>query len=1413
MGYKYTLHTLRVHMLLQSAMYSERYSYVRKIHILLLSLTLIIETLYMKRSIFASTTISLILSMKHDKYLYLVILFLLYLVESKAQEISFSHLTPQDGLSHNSVTSIYQDEKGIMWFGTRSGACQYNGNKFTIYKSERNNPNSILHNSIKKITGDQNGKIFFMTSQGISEFSIHKNQFTTLIQENTNAMYYHKQLYISRENNVYRYENGRFTLFYTFEDSHITITCLYICDEYSLIGTEKHGVFRLDNSLKLAHIIPQGNITNIFKDSTGKVWFGTWNSGAYLLDGTSLTNFRHTETDPTSISSNFVRSFCEDKQGNIWLGTFNSLDRFNTASNTFTHFQKQETKNSLSHSSIWSLLCDQQGTIWAGTYFGGVNFFNPESQIFRHFQVSRTKDKGLSGEIVSCITEDSQHNLWICTEGGGITKYNPANNTFKWYRHDKNNPNSLSHDNIKSIYYDRSTETMWIGTHLGGLNKLTIHSNQFTHYRTEPNKVAPFSDIIREIIPYKDKLVLTTHEGLYLFDPASGKSIPLFQDAPHKINTPTTTCIDHKNQLWFNGNGYGVYNYNIITKEIKNYRHNHALPNSISYDNVHRIYEDSQQRLWLCTTENGVDLYRHETDDFENFNEQQNGLGSNCVYDVCELSPNKILVTTISGFSILDFPSRKFSNYNKENGLPLSAINERSVYKATDGNIYIGGIDGMISFKEETIDYTPQNYHIYPFKMYVNGEEVMVDDETGILDSSLVTCSQITLKHSQSMFNIEYAISNYIPYNKDELEYYLEGFSKKWTNMNGQYNITYTNLNPGKYTLIVRTKSNQNIPVSKLNIEILPPFYLTSWAYLLYTLCIASILYFVIKAYKNRIKLQESLRYEKKHAEDIEQLNQTKLRFFTNISHEFRTPLTLIIGQMEMLLQVPSFPPSVYNRILGVYKSGLQMRELVTELLDFRKQEQGYMTIKVNEHNIVDFVYENYLLFQEYALRRQITFNFYKTHDHIQVWYDSKQLQKVMNNLISNAFKHTKEGGTISVSVRKGNKEVIIEVSDNGSGIAPKDIEHIFNRFYQTEQTNSPSYTGTGIGLSLTKGIIELHHGKIEVYSTPGEETTFTVHLLAGKEHFASEQICEMKDEVQISVEEAMSQEITHILPGEQEVLSSESFAGKKQEAKILLVEDNESLREMLTGLFSTFYTVITACDGEEGWEKVQSEHPNIVLSDVVMPRRSGTELCKLMKENIETCHIPVVLLTARTAIEYNLEGLRLGADDYITKPFNINILLSRCNNLVNNRIMLQEKFSKQPLATPQILATNPMDKELVDKAMIAIEKHIDNAEFNVDILAREVGIARTKLFNKLKDITGQTPYDFIITIRLKRAAIMLKEHPEFNVSEIADKLGFSSPRQFSKSFKEKYHITPQAYKKGENSDGNNQVEEEEEDI
>ena len=1337
-----------------------------------------------------------------------ILLFLLFLsvdtVRTQGQNITFSHLTTDDGLSQFSVNSMYIDEQGIIWIGTREGLNRYNGNDIKSFKLKKNDPNSLFSNTVLRITGNRNGKVYLLCTDGVAEFDLATQRFKTLLQGNVDAIYFNEKLYIGKREEVFVYNEstGNFDLFYHLAGKNITLSCLHLDKNKNLwMGTTSNGIYCLSEDKSLSRPVTKGNITSIYEDSSNELWIGSWEEGLYRVktDG-NIENLRHNPMNTNSLCSNFVRSCCEDNSGDLWIGTFNGLNRYDRETGKFHLYTANgNSPDGLTHSSIWCIVKDGQGTIWLGTYFGGVNYFNPEYEIYTRYKVGDTEKAGLSSPIVGRMTEDKDGNLWICTEGGGVNVYDRINNTYRWYRHEEGR-NSISHNNVKAIYYDRANEIMWIGTHLGGLNKLDLRTNRFTVYRMKAGDPTSLpSDIVRDIIPYKDKLVVATQKGVCLFSPATGSCEQLFQETKEGrgIGMVASLCIDNDGTLWVAATGEGVYSYRFDTGKLTNYPHNPANPNSLSNNNINNIMQDSNGNLWFSTSGSGLDRYRKESDDFENFDMQKDGLSSDCIYEVFESSIQKghLLLITNQGFSEFDYPNQKFYNYGTENGFPLTAVNENALFVTHDGEVFLGGIQGMISFWEKKLHFSPKSYNILLSRLLVNGKEVTPGDETGILEQSICHTPEIKLRANQSMFSIEYATSNFIPANRDEILYRLEGFSDEWNHTyRKQTLITYTNLNPGKYTLVIKSQRD-GIKEAKLLIIVLPSWYETWWAYLIYTIVTISLLWYLIQNYNSRIKLRESLKYEKKHIEDLEALNQSKLRFFTNISHEFRTPLTLIVGQVETLLQVQTFTPNIYNKVLGIYKNSLQLRELITELLDFRKQEQGHMKIKVSRHNLVNFLYENYLLFLEYASSKQINFKFNKQKDDIEVWYDQKQMQKVINNLLSNALKHTKAEDTISINVSQEEDYAIIEIKDTGSGIAAAEIDKIFDRFYQTEHLNSLNTgAGTGIGLALTKGIIELHQGTIRVESEPGKGSSFIITLKLDKKHFTEEQIAQESTESTIRQTETIVPSVEIIPDSEWKEEENKRIEG----AKMLIVEDNESIKQMLAGIFETFYQVSTASDGEEALEMIQKEMPSIILSDVVMPRMSGTELCKRIKTDFNTCHIPVVLLTARTAIEHNIEGLKIGADDYITKPFNTNLLISRCNNLVNSRRLLQEKFSKQPQTFAQMLATNPMDKEMLDRAMDIIERHLDDTDFNVNIFAREMGMARTNLFTKLKAVTGQTPNDFILNIRLKKGAVMLRNNPELNITEISDRIGFSSSRYFSKCFKEIYHVSPLAYRKGE---------------
>lgn len=642
---------------------------------------------------------------------------------------------------------------------------------------------------------------------------------------------------------------------------------------------------------------------------------------------------------------------------------------------------------------------------------------------------------------------------------------------------------------------------------------------------------------------------------------------------------------------------------------------------------------------------------------------------------------------------------------------------------------------------------------------------------------------------------MEFATFNYNSDRNRLFEYYLDGFDKVWTQTSGT-TVTYTNLPPGDYTLKVRSMENKESLKDAicLNIHVSAPFYATIWAYLFYALCLTALMVAFVRFKTRQAALRSSLEFERKEKERIEELNQVKLRFFTNISHEFRTPLTLILGQIEVLMQM-DLGTTVYNRIQRIYKNAWHMRNLISELLDFRKQEQGYLKLRVEEQNLVTFTRQIYMCFYEYAQKKEITYRFDSVEETISVWFDPIQLQKVIFNLLSNAFKYTSNKGNITVEVRKVASQAVVSVCDTGIGIPVEHISKIFDRFYQTDNaSSSSSFTlGTGIGLALAKGIMNMHHGKIEVESTVGEGTKFILSLPLGNRHFSDEEMAVTEGRESLIIPESSVSSYGQLMAEEIKEPELQKNIDEEDKPTILLVDDNTELLSMLEDIFLPMYNVYTACNGREGLEMAQQIQPDLIVSDVIMPEMSGKDLCYKIKTNVELSHISVVLLTAQTSVEYVVEGLMFGADDYITKPFNIKVLVARCNNLIKNKKRLIAHYAGKVITeSPVAEAINEKDKELLTKCVNIVRENFENPDFDVTALASELCMGRSKLYMQFKQMTGLTPNEFILKVKLDEAMSLLTEHPELNITEISVRLGFSSPRYFSKSFKAFFGIAPQ---------------------
>lgn len=1340
------------------------------------------------------------------KALVIIVLFFYSVSTFSTNNIFFSKIGIEQGLSQLSVNSIYQDELGSIWFATREGLNRYNGNGMEVFRPIPNDSNSLGENLILSVCGDKNGHVYIRTQTGINEFDLRTSAMKSIQHSSADAIAYGVQnLWIAENNRLYHYKDGKKTLYCVVGPCKSPILkILQTSDQRIFIGTLSSGVFIIDQNKKNRSILSNcSQVSHLYEDSQQNIWVSTWEKGLFKIERNGqVINYTHNPLNPgMSISTNFVRVVCEDNDGTLWIGTKKGLDRLIVGTGIFDYNDSEgNLNNQLSNESVWSMIKDNQGTIWVGTYFGGVNYFNPEIDSYTLHNLQKGVLLNKPFPIISNIVEDVNENLFLCSEGNGLIYYNVREKTYRIFKADESNPNSLSSDNIKSVYFDKKANELWLGTHLGGLcvlNTRTTRFNQFRDIKPEWSQ----TNILSTILPYQGKLLIGTHGGLFLFDRQT-KKFSLFSLKLHKTVTYIQDAkFDKSNNLWIAGIN-GVYKYNLKTSKIDSYFSQPSDSGSLSNNNASKILVDSKNRIWIGTSGGGVNLYMSKTNTFKHYDSAHLGLMNDFVSNMLESRFGYLLISTTKGFSMLDVENNKIHNFSTVNGLPLNSMYSGGMCMTSKGELYLSGMNGMVSFNEENLSIPHRLFILNLVNLWINNKLVLPNDGTHILKKSLAYTKMIKLNHTQTMITIEFASNNFIPANQPIYRYKLDGFSKAWTELpQGISKLNFMNLGSGKYKLVVQAVSpvdGSMITSTDLNIRVYPPFYLAWYAYLFYVLLLLFIVWRYILFSRSRLLLETSLTYEKKEKAHLEEVNQSKLRFFTNISHEFRTPLTLIVGQIDMLLQMHTIQPAVYNRILSIKRNTLNMQNLINELLEFRKSEQGHLIVKACQRDLVKFLYEIYLSFSEYATYRHIKFHFDCKEEQIMLWFDPQQMQKVFYNLISNAFKYTPKDGTISIVVEQFVDTVDIAIVDSGIGISGEAIEKIFDSFYQAENglQISNMVPGTGIGLALTKNIIETHSATIHVDSQPEVGSRFLVTMRKGSTHFSEDQKVELED-VDVNCLTQMAEIDAEFM---QEVITTQTN-NNEPKFSMLIVEDNEELREMLRGVFAPLYEVYTAADGQEGLAMTLEHEPNIVLSDVMMPIMSGSEMCSKIKSNFSVCHIPVVLLTAQTAVEFNIEGLRLGADDYITKPFNLKTLITRCNNLVNGRKLLQEKFSRQSDFTPRLIATNNMDREFLEKAQAVIERNLDNSNFDVPLFSSEMALGRTKLFSKIKGITGQTPNDFINTVKMKKAADLLNNHPEYNITDITYMLGFSTPKYFAKCFKEQFGVSPSTFRKTEETE------------
>lgn len=1333
----------------------------------------------------------------------LLVLILLLLFQNKLYATYFKHLGMKEGLSQLSVLSIHQDQLGRMWFGTREGVSIYDGKQMKVYKTELENELShkgepFLGSEINMIREDSAGNIFLKAEGALIRYDIKKETFHQIRPSKVRAIASHQgKIWCAANDSLFVYDEKSDSLRFKMKTGLSYISFLLISDNKIWVATQK-GLYVIENN-KTSCILPDLEIFRLFESSRKELWIGCRMDGLYRLSKEGKLINVPVESNGKSgsgVASNQIREFTEDDRGNIWFGTFKGLQKYNPKTERFTIEQHESRQGALAHSSIFAVYKDRQGTIWVGSYYGGVNYFNPESDIFSYYTYNTNRNDCLNFPLVGSMTEDKDANIWIGADGGGLNCLNRKEGTFSYFT--AGGSNALLHNNVKSICYDKKRDQIYIGTYTGGLSRYDRKTGKFYNYLNDFNQKGKGpNDVIFAVLFRNDHVYVSARNGFFRLNPDTNHFEHIY-----KGNYYLNFEIDSLENAWF-AMGAKIEFTNLRNPEkIETI----SLSNANKY-NITQIFKSSNGILYIGTLGGGFFVYNPQTKRYINYTVEKNNLLSNYCYRLIETHSGNILITSDKGITLFSPSTKTMRSIDLGMGGAISSIaNGCGVFVAENGKIFIGGVDGLISFREEDLNIVDNGSELYFSELYIHNTKIAPDDDSKVLQEALPFTHSLDLRADQNNLILNFSNSNYVDILKNTwYEYKLEGFDEKWVHTT-RTSLYYTNLPPGTYTLKVREMGNSlNIKKRQeiaLRIVVHSPWYNTFWAWIVYCLVISLMVYWIWHVKMARKLLSLSLEQEKREKERMKELSQAKLRFFTNVSHEFRTPLTLIISQMEVVLQNNLIPPSVYNQLLKIEKHTRQMRNLISELLDFRKFDQNHVVLKVREHDIVPFLKDIYLSFSEYAVQHNIRYTFDCNIPSALCYFDAWQMTKVGCNLLSNAFKYTENGGDILLRITETEENILFEVIDTGIGIDKKDLDCIFEQFYQVKHDNDTD-TSSGIGLALTKSIVLMHHGELNVESQPGKGSRFAVQLQKGKsifEHDKEVSFVESDPEEEGFIKDSIPDNafITN-LQAEQGELDAEEQEHKRY--TILIVEDNRELIQLLANIFDPLYKVILAYNGEEGLTKATAEKPDIILSDVMMPVMNGIDLCLQIKNNINLCHIPVVLLTALNTVDQNIAGLRRGADDYISKPFNAKILLTRCNNLIRNRKLIQNQFTKSHDTNVDLLTTNPLDKVFLERAISAINEHIDNTELNIPLLCQALGVGHTLLHAKFKGLTGMAPNEFILNYRLKQAASVLRKEPHLQVSEVSDRFGFSSARYFSRCFKNQFNITPMEYRKGETND------------
>ncbi|MBO9596116.1 MAG: response regulator [Niabella sp.] len=1321
------------------------------------------------------------------------------------QRVSFTSLNSEQGLSQNTVLSIAQDQTGFIWLGTRHGLNRYDGYRVMTYTHNPADSTSISNNYINAISYHAASGLWIGTEKGLNKFNPQKNRFERIRLGTDSAAFYPVVDWILNDRD--KIWVGSFKGLYLLTDARSN---------------------RFTSAVQLG-ILSKGEnrrARRVFKDSRGYLWVsGDGAPGALRINLRSgnyeKTLFQTREGDPGSISDNFVTTFYEDATGAVWVGTLNGLNRFDPVSERFTRFYSNaanassiahnsiralegdpsgnvwvgtqdgisimnpytyrctsyrydaDDPQSLSQNSIQSLFRDARGSMWAGTFYGGVNIaYNPALNASAWQQLYSYPS--ISSNIVSSIAVDKNEQIWVGTEGGGLNAINNGTGQIRVYKHEASG--GLGSNLIKTVYIDRD-QNLWVGTHGDKLNRFDPQSGRFLRCLDEISALNYRQAEIPSILEDRRGLFwVGTSNGLFLFD-RHGTQLQLSsrQPALQALAGQYITSLqeDAGQQIWI-GTLKGVWRYSHETGSVTEVRFAHtAEPQKINC-----IAMDSHGQIWLGLYYGGLAAYDPRQHRIY-IHPVTPHLPNNNVVGILADRQHNLWLGTGNGLVKYTPSKNAIRTYTVSDGLPGNEFNKGACLNTSSGRLFFGGMKGFIGFQPEQIPENTDPGGLVFTGLKVLNEPVSAEDPSGILEEDINHTRQLVLPYRDNTFTIEFALLNFIKPGKNVYAYKLQEVHKDWIAAAAPV-ATFTNLSPGTYTLAIKGANNDGVwsPPRFLKIRVLPPLWASWWAYLLYAAIACTLFFFIARFFYLRALLARD------HT-----LHEMKLNFFTNISHEIRTHLTLMQAPIEQMEQENRQYPGLIRQLLHLKTNAQRLLQLVNELMDFRKAETAEMQLHIGQHDLIRFLAGIHESLEELSLKKQIQLQLIHDQPEMLLYFDAAQMEKVLFNLLNNAFKFTPEGGRIELYAQDGPESVMIHITDNGKGIAPEYLHKIFTNYFQVE--NQPDQnTGYGIGLALSKSIVTLHYGTLTAASTLADKTTpgytrFTIALLKGRAHFADTKI-----EATPPPYHAPSTPGMPAVP----LLPAEPVADGDR-PNLVVVEDNELLRTLIRDSLQDNYHIQLCENGARGWAMATTQIPDLVISDVMMPELDGLALCDRLKKDDRTSHIPVILLTAKSAQTDQIAGLSKGADVYLTKPFSVQVLQLTVSNLLTAREKMRRKFSNEFTIAPANMVIQSADKEFIDRLVHIIEEHLDNPDFGVDVLSVKIAMSQSVLYKKLRALTDMSVNDFIKSIRLKKAAqlLLLKS---YSVNEISLMVGFLDRKYFSKEFKKQFGVTPREYAK-----------------